>query len=197
MFRTQCAQVANRARVATRKRCGSRQALRLNDSAGQLVAHTGFEPCYRCERAASWTPRRMRQAFPVTWRESSGEPRTIPTGHEIQTHRSVAHNLADSFLSAMNSADDQYAIDALALRAVALQSPHFEVDLMSATAAPPEFICEDIASSIRAYASEFRRYLTDQRALDRRDLSGVHDDSLRSRDSVINAYSFHLPHGDH
>ncbi len=27
---------------------------------GKLVAHTGFEPCYRRERAASWTPSRGR-----------------------------------------------------------------------------------------------------------------------------------------
>jgi hypothetical protein len=64
--------------------------------------------------------------------------------------KSVAHNFADSFVSSMNWADDDYVTGHLARAAVAAGEPELRVDLLTGDAEPSALLTAPVKASLES-----------------------------------------------
>jgi hypothetical protein len=90
--------------------------------------------------------------------------------------RSVAHNLGQSFVSAMNQVGDDCVIGHLAGAAVSSRQAELRVDLRTGDAEPAELLVPPVAPSLEWYAAWLPGLLRDQ---------GISMDRIREAAMVV------------
>lgn len=90
--------------------------------------------------------------------------------------KSVAHNTAHSFTSAMNYFEDDYAMGHLLLASRTSGLPELTVDLLTGEAGPAELLTKKVLRPVQAYCSDFPNFLA---------RCGAHLDLVKSASMVV------------